>query len=377
MRKTMWIIISIVVFVGAGLFWQKDVFAPVLFTPRNPEEQLPSSSSVPVEDQEVIAENLDIPWEMVFLPDGSMLITERPGRLVKIGTDKQVIPIDGVEHRGEGGLLGLALHPDFALNNFIYIYITTSSGSNLSNRVERYVLQDTSVTDRKIILGGIPGSSLHDGGRIAFGPDKKLYITTGDAGISSSAQDISSLSGKILRVNDDGSIPSDNPFDTAVYSYGHRNVQGIAWDSAGVLWATEHGRSSPKSGFDEVNRIEKGRNYGWPAVQGDEARSGMELPAIHSGADDTWAPSGVAIFEDTMFFAGLRGQALYSVKIDGNRVQNLTTHIPEKFGRLRTVVLGLDKQLYILTNNTDGRGRPKPGDDKIIRLNPKKLAIDN
>lgn len=373
MRKTMWILLAIFVCIGAVLFWQKDAIAPTFFMPRNEFQQLPVASSFPKQDVEIIAEHLDIPWEMVFLPDGSMLVTERPGTLVKIQKEKKTIPISGVEHRGEGGLLGLALHPDFARNNFIYVYLTTQDDGKLLNRVERYVLRDSSVTDRVVILDGIPGSSQHDGGRIAFGPDKKLYITTGDAGTSSNAQDTSSLSGKILRVNDDGSIPSDNPFSSAVYSYGHRNPQGLAWDKGQVLWATEHGRSVPKSGFDEVNRIEKGKNYGWPTIQGDESRAGMETPVIHSGANDTWAPSGMAVVGNTLFFTGLRGQALYSARIEGGTLQDLTTSVSQEYGRLRTVVVGADTRLYILTNNTDGRGKPKSGDDKIIRLNLSEL----
>lgn len=369
----MWILLAIFVCIGAVLFWQKDAIAPTFFMPRNEFQQLPVASSFPKQDVEIIAEHLDIPWEMVFLPDGSMLVTERPGTLVKIQKEKKTIPISGVEHRGEGGLLGLALHPDFARNNFIYVYLTTQDDGKLLNRVERYVLRDSSVTDRVVILDGIPGSSQHDGGRIAFGPDKKLYITTGDAGTSSNAQDTSSLSGKILRVNDDGSIPSDNPFSSAVYSYGHRNPQGLAWDKGQVLWATEHGRSVPKSGFDEVNRIEKGKNYGWPTIQGDESRAGMETPVIHSGANDTWAPSGMAVVGNTLFFTGLRGQALYSARIEGGTLQDLTTSVSQEYGRLRTVVVGADTRLYILTNNTDGRGKPKSGDDKIIRLNLSEL----
>ncbi len=375
---------GIILVVGVGIIafvWRKDDLMPLLFMPRNPvaAEQAHQSggqaSAFPIsmKDQEVIAENLEIPWELAFLPDGSMLVTERPGKLLKITDKREEIPIAGVEHEGEGGLLGLALHPDFASNHFIYLYLTTKTGKDLINRVDRYMLTENVVSDKKTILDGIPGSSLHDGGRIAFGPDKKLYITTGDAGDEKNAQDTNSLSGKILRVNDDGSIPDDNPFHNAVYSYGHRNVQGIAWDSAGSLWATEHGRSIPKSGFDEINLIVKGRNYGWPTIQGGETKDGMELAIANSGADDTWAPSGMTIVGNGLFFAGLRGQALYRAELSGDRIQRINPYFAEKFGRLRTVVLGPDKQLYILTNNTDGRGEPKENDDKIIRINPDAL----
>ena len=366
--------LGVVAILVSVALWQKDALLPLAFTPRTPvNDPVSSASPIPAKDQEIIAENLDIPWELAFLPDGSMLVTERPGRVLRINETKQVIPIAGVRHTGEGGLLGMALHPDFSANHFIYLYFTTQTGDGLRNRVERYTFENNAISNKQTILENIPGSTLHDGGRIAFGPDRKLYITTGDAGIEKNAQDTNSLAGKILRVNDDGSIPADNPFHNAVYSYGHRNPQGIAWDGAGVLWATEHGRSVPKSGFDEVNLIEKGRNYGWPAIQGNETQSGMEQPIAHSGADDTWAPSGMVIVGNTLFFAGLRGQALYKAQLSGDRIQNLTPRLQEQFGRLRTVVVGPDKQLYILTNNTDGRGKPKANDDKIIRINPNAL----
>lgn len=370
---------GIALLVGVGIvLWQRNVLMPLLFTPKTPSQgmerqALPIASPVPQKDQEVIAEKLSIPWDLVFLPDGSMLVTERAGKLLKIQQEREVIPIEGVQHTGEGGLLGIALHPNFARNHFIYVYFTATSGKTLVNRVERYVLDGSVVRDRKVIIDAIPGSSLHDGGRVAFGPDGKLYITTGDAGNEKHAQNTNSLAGKILRVNDDGSIPSDNPFKNAVYSYGHRNVQGIAWDTAGVLWATEHGPSGSGSGFDEVNLIEKGRNYGWPVIQGDEARDGMEVPIANSGANDTWAPSGMTIVGSILYFAGLRGQSLYAAELSGDQIENITVHLREQFGRLRTVVVGPDKQLYILTNNTDGRGKPKAGDDKIIRINPKAL----
>lgn len=319
-------------------------------------------------DEEVIADNLKIPWEVAFLPDGEMLVTERPGDLLKI-KDKTVIPVEGVEHRGEGGLLGLAIHPDFSHNHFIYLYHTTSGPNGLSNIVERYKLDGNHLSDKKVLLAGIAASSNHDGGRLAFGPDKNLYITTGDAENPQSAQDTKSLNGKILRIKDDGSIPQDNPFGNAVYSYGHRNSQGLTWDETGNLWATEHGRSGLQSGLDEVNKIEKGKNYGWPVIQGDQTREGMVNPVIHSG-NDTWAPAGVAFYKGRLFFGGLRGSALYEYNLSD---RSLKTHLEDKYGRIRAVVLGPDKHLYITTSNTDGRGLAQEGDDKIIRLNPESL----
>lgn len=195
-----------------------------------------------LKDVEIIAQNLNIPWEVVFLPDREILVTQRPGTLLLV-KNKQQIPIAGVEHIGEGGLLGLAVHPNFKENKLIYLYLTSQTSAGLTNRVEQYKFENNSLSGRKVILEGIAGASNHDGGRIAFGPDGYLYITTGDAQNPDSAQYRNSLNGKILRIKDDGSIPEDNPFGNAVYSYGHRNSQGLAWDGQKRLWATEHGRS--------------------------------------------------------------------------------------------------------------------------------------
>lgn len=324
-----------------------------------------------IKDVEVIAENLAIPWEIAFLPDGDMLITERPGTLKRIGKEMRVYAIEGVEHIGEGGLLGLALHPRFKENHWIYIYLTAAAKNGLKNRVERYRLEDNRLSERKIIIDGIPGAKYHNGGRIAFGPDGYLYITTGDAGRSDLAQDTNSLAGKILRLADDGSIPPDNPFDNAVYSYGHRNSQGLAWDNKGRLWATEHGRSGILSGLDELNLIEKGKNYGWPVIQGDETKEGMEKPVVQSGPDETWAPAGIAFWKGRLFFGGLRGESLYEAEILAGGKIILRVHFRQDFGRIRAVALGPDGFLYITTSNTDGRGEPKTGDDKVIRINPK------
>ncbi len=376
------LILSISIVALAGVLWwylgspQRFAFMPTKRATPVGTEKLPiSPEAEKMQDREIIAENLEIPWEIAFLPDKSMLVTERPGRLLHIGSDRKAIPIAGVSHTGEGGLLGMALHPDFAQNNLLYIYLTTETPSGLTNRVQQYTLQNNTVTNRKTILENIPGSRFHDGGRIAFGPDKKLYITTGDAGQEPLAQNTNSLAGKILRINDDGSIPSDNPFGNAVFSFGHRNPQGITWDASGNLWASEHGRSGAESGFDEINLIEKGENYGWPNIEGSEAQSGMEPPKAHSGASETWAPSGAAIYNDSLLFAGLRGEALYEAKLSGKNIEKTIAHLPGQFGRLRTVAVGPDGMLYILTNNTDGRGNPKSGDDKIIKINPELIGL--
>ncbi len=333
-----------------------------------------------IQPLEMVAENLQIPWEVAFLPaspegglSGDMLITERPGTLKRIGNDGRTYTIEGVEHVGEGGLLGMALHPNFAEKFWIYLYLTTETNTGLVNRVERYRYDTDRLSQKTIIIDGIPGARFHDGGRIAFGPDGYLYITTGDAGNSDVAQDTSSLAGKILRVQDDGAVPADNPFGNAVYSYGHRNAQGLAWDRNGNLWATEHGRSGVLSGLDEINRIEKGANYGWPVIQGSEQREGMRSPVAHSGADVTWAPAGAAFIGNSLFFSGLRGEALYEARVQEDGTMLIVAHFQNEFGRIRAVVAGPDGFLYITTSNTDGRGNPFPGDDKIIRIDPRML----
>lgn len=318
----------------------------------------------------VVATDLQVPWGIAFLPHGDMLVTERPGRVVRIGTDRKTYPVDGVRHAGEGGLLGIALHPDFASNGYVYLYMTTTEGG-LQNKVERYVFKDDTLTFDRDVLAGIPAANNHDGGRLAFGPDGKLYITTGDAQNEPLAQDTQSLAGKILRLNDDGSVPSDNPFGNAVWSYGHRNPQGLAWDSAGQLWATEHGRSIPLSGYDEVNRIEKGGNYGWPEIQGDETRDGMIPPVLHSGASTTWALASLAFLNGALFFGGLRGETLYELGTEGSPA--LRTYLQNMYGRIREVAVGPDGFLYFTTSNRDGRGSAKAGDDRIIRLDPSTL----
>lgn len=334
---------------------------------------------------EIIAENLQIPWEVSLLPDGGpegkpavsygagLLVTERPGTLWRIGRDKKIYTIEGVEHIGEGGLLGMALHPRFIENHLMYLYLTTRSGGGLVNRVERYRWEGDRIAEKKIILEGIPGAEYHDGGRMAFGPDGYLYITTGDAGTPWAAQDAKSLAGKILRVRDDGSIPPNNPFGNAVYSYGHRNAQGIAWDQGGRLWATEHGRSGILSGLDELNLIEKGKNYGWPVIQGDEEKEGMMAPVAQSGPDETWAPAGIAFLDGSLFFGGLRGQALYEARVEEGKITSMKIHFMGQLGRIRAVVAGPDGFLYLATSNTDGRGEPREGDDKVVRVNPKLL----
>lgn len=334
-----------------------------------------SNQEIKTPDIQIIAQDLQIPWEVAFLPDGRLLLTERPGRVRLIDQNGRLKPepvatIPDVKHIGEGGLLGMVLHPDFSQNNFVYLYYTYSaSGNQTLNKVVHYEFDGQTLTSPVLIVGEIPGAPNHNGGRIKFGPDRFLYITTGDAQESSLAQEINSLAGKILRVTDEGQPAPGNPFNNHVWSYGHRNPQGLAWDKQGRLWETEHGSSAT----DELNLIEPGKNYGWPVIRGSQRHDGMVSPVLQSG-DTTWAPSGMANLDGSLFFAGLRGQALFEALIkDGNA--ELKEHFKGEFGRIRNAVLGPDGFLYILTNNTDGRGTPRPGDDKLIKIQTYTLQV--
>lgn len=329
---------------------------------------------------EVVAENLEVPWELAFAPDGRLFFTERPGRLRVIENGRlrpEPVATFEVASVGEAGLLGLALDPDFAGNRFGYVYYTYRSGDQLRNRVVRFVIDGGSIRDTTTILDGVPGASIHDGGRIKFGPDGKLYVTTGDATESESSQDVGSLAGKILRINSDGSVPTDNPFaNSPVYTLGHRNSQGIGWHPVtGQMFATEHG----PVGRDEVNIIETGQNYGWPEVAGIGDRTQFVNPIAEYAP--AIAPAGAAFFtdgkvsgwNDDFFFACLRGQQLRRLVLaspDYRQVQSQQVLFQGEFGRLRAVALGPDGLLYFSTSNRDGRGDPAGSDDRILRIVP-------
>lgn len=377
-RVIFYLLLPIVVIVLVNINPQRIL--PTFFTPRetiNPSSKAPESSNSNLNqtsEPTIVASNLKVPWEVAFLPTGEILVTERAGRLLKIDKDTKTIKtIEEVRHQGEGGLLGMALHPNFKNNNFIYLYYTTTINNQVSNTVERYILKNDILTDKKVLINNIKGSNNHDGGRMAFGPDGYLYIATGDAEDSSLAQDKISLNGKILRVDADGNIPADNPFGNEVYSLGHRNPQGLSWDNSKNLWISEHGPSGLQTGNDEINLITKGGNYGWPTIKGTQTATGLITPVLESGKSDTWAPSGMAFYDGSLYFSGLRGSALYKAKIKSSNQLELTTHFKQQYGRIRAVILGPDNFLYITTSNTDGRGKPKTGDDKIIKIDPKSL----
>ncbi len=351
-------------------FYTSKKVRPYWYSPRDGHSLIIDKEDYASDAYSVIAKDLRIPWDIVFLPEGGMLISERIGDLVLYrGEIIKKIPIESSSHFGEGGLLGMALHPNFAYNRWLYIYNTIIKNTRTFNRVERYRFDNGELTEQTIIIDNIPGAMYHDGGCMAFGPDGYLYITTGDAGDDMLAQDLNSLAGKILRLRDDGSLPPDNPFGNTVYSYGHRNSQGLTWDSSQRLWSTEHGPSGFESGYDELNLIEKGQNYGWPIIRGMETAEGMKIPVLQSGRDQTWAPASALFWDGSIFFGGLRAETLYEAIIDENPIK-LKEHFKGKFGRIRTVVLGPDGYLYLTTSNRDGRGFPKEGDDKIIKIDP-------
>lgn len=362
------IIASITVLVM--LFWRQ--IANYALWPT--ESSLPAGQvTVTEKGLRTVVSDISTPWAIGFLPNGDLLVTERSGQVQRIGDDGAIYAIEGVRETSEGGLLGIAIHPDFNDNGYVYLYSTTVSSGALSNRIERYQLVGRELRGRTAILTDIPASANHDGGALAFGPDSKLYVTTGDAGNENLAQDRRSLAGKILRINDDGSIPDDNPFNNAIWSYGHRNPQGIAWDGRERLWSTEHGPSGAQTGRDELNLIEKGANYGWPTIAGDEVREGMKSPVIHSGNSDTWAPGGLAYANGSLYFAGLRGQTLYRAVINGDDTVSLTRYFSGQYGRLRAVSIRSD-ELYFSTSNRDGRGTPASGDDHIYAVPLKDLS---
>ena len=309
---------------------------------------------------DVLAENLNIPWAMDFLPNDTMIFTQRGG-IVSILDNNGVKNIGNINVTavGESGLLGVAVDPQFSQNKYIYLYYTSDSG----NRVSRFVMNDK-LENETVLLDNIPSGSIHNGGRIKFGPDGKLYITTGDANNRTAAQDINSLSGKILRMNKDGSVPTDNPYKNYVYTLGNRDPQGLAWNPAnGILYGSEHGETQN----DEINILISGGNYGWPIYQGNITAPGYISPLVVY-TDYTLAPSGMAFYNNKLYVAGLRGSQVRQISLSDNGTsitgqQALLT----QFGRIRDVIYH-NGYIYICTSNKDGRGIPQVGDDKIIRI---------
>ncbi|MFB7966838.1 PQQ-dependent sugar dehydrogenase [Streptomyces rubiginosohelvolus] len=321
-----------------------------------------------------LTENLKSPWGLAALPGGDLLVSSRDeGTVHRIDGEsgKQTLlgSVPGVAPAGEGGLLGLAVSSTFGADQLVYAYFTTTS----DNRIVRMSYDEKRPAGQQLgapdtVLRGIPKGSIHNGGRIAFGPDKMLYAGTGEAGDTELSQDKESLAGKILRMTPDGEPVHGNPeADSVVYSYGHRNVQGLAWDAEKRLWAAEFGQNT----WDELNLIEPGGNYGWPEVEGREGEDGFIDPVAQWKTSEA-SPSGIAYAEGSIWMAGLRGERLWRIPLSGEKagepLADSQAFLEEEHGRLRTVVSAGSDRLWLLTSNTDGRGTQQDGDDRILQV---------
>jgi aldose sugar dehydrogenase len=312
----------------------------------------------------VLVTGLEVPWGLAFLPDGSALVSERDSARIKHvspdGTVSDVGKVDGVDGVGEGGLLGIALSPSYDSDHLLFAFYTHGK----ENVVARMTYDPAGLSGQRVVFDGIPSGSVHNGGRLAFGPDGYLYVGTGEAGRGIPAQNKADLGGKILRITPDGDPAPGNPFaGSPVWSYGHRNVQGLAFDSRGQLWASEFGQNT----WDELNRIKKGGNYGWPVVEG-RAGQAQYVDPVRQWHTDVASPSGIAIAGNAVYMAGLRGQRLWQIPIPGGVAGTPRALLIGQYGRLRTVALAPDGSLWVMTSNRDGRGNPTQGDDRIIRL---------
>ncbi len=347
---------------------------------------------------ETVASGLEVPWAFAFLPGGgggagggvNMLFTERPGRVRLIESGKlraePVFVVPDVEPSSESGLMDVSLHPNFAANNYVYLaYAYRGDGKRV--RVVRYKFADNKFGEPKTIIENIPAAPNHAGTRADFGPDGKLYVTTGDASETELGQDLTTLAGKTLRLNDDGSVPADNPFINQkgtrpeIWSYGHRNAQGLAWQpGSNLMFQTEHGPSGfdGPGGGDEVNLVERGKNYGWAAIHHRETRAGMESPLLEytpacAPASGTFYNGGAfPQFKGNFFFGCLRGARIIRVSLDGRRVAGQEDLLKGVYGRIREVAEAPDGLIYFSTSNRDGRGAAAKDDDRILRIAPAK-----
>jgi glucose/arabinose dehydrogenase len=316
---------------------------------------------------QVLAQDLKIPWAINKIDD-IFYISEREGFIVKVEEGKQtrqeVVLEKPLAGASEAGLLGFVLAPDFQETGNAFGYYTYQDHGQY-NRIIELTLEGNQWRETKLLLDKIPSGNVHHGGRLAFGPDGKLYATAGDAAEPELAQDLGKLNGKILRLNQDGTIPNDNPFkDSYVFSYGHRNPQGLTWSKDGTMYASEHGPNA----HDEINVIEPGKNYGWPSIVGDDKHEEMESPLFHSGTS-TWAPSGMVVSNGKLYVATLRGNAVREFNMETMETREVVTGL----GRIRDVFIEGD-QMYFVSNNTDGRGVPQENDDKLYQVSLSTLA---
>ena len=316
---------------------------------------------------ETVAQGLDTPWS-IARSDDVFYLSERPGKIIKIDgnkkTEQQVDLDKEVSTAAEAGLLGFVLAPDFKDSKEAYAYYTYED-NNQFNRIVKLKLENDTWKEDEVLIDKIPSGQYHHGGRLKIGPDDKLYATTGDASDEQNAQDKDTLGGKILRINLDGSKPKDNPISNSyVYSYGHRNPQGIVWTPDGQMYASEHGNQAN----DEINEINEGQNYGWPVIEGNEENDNMETPIFTSGSDDTWAPSGIAFKDGIIYSAALRGEGIMKFDVEKDEMKKVAT----KYGRIRDVYI-VNDDLYFVSNNTDGRGNPSQNDDKMYKVSLSQL----
>jgi glucose/arabinose dehydrogenase len=332
-------------------------------SPSDPNPRSPSPSTVQAQGDpraREVASDLAAPWGLVPLKDGSFLISERDTRRivhVDNGSTSRVRTIEEADPAGEGGLLGLATTDD---EKTVFAYYTAAN----DNRIVSMSWNGRDLGSPKVILRGIPKGFIHNGGRLVIGPDGYLYVGTGESGSGRLSQDKDSLGGKILRLRLDGRPAPGNPFDNEVFSYGHRNVQGLAFDDEGRLWASEFGQQT----WDELNLIKEGANYGWPEVEGSGRVQGMTNPKVVWRTRDA-SPSGLAYWQGDLWMAGLRGERLWQIPLDGTKAGDPIARFRGDYGRLRTVEVATDGNSLLMTNsNTDGRGDPASDDDRLFRI---------
>lgn len=332
-----------------------------------PTEGQGAEESGPPELIGTIATGLAVPWGIAFLPDGDAIVTERDSTRVLLlrGPEHEVVEVatvDAAAPAGEGGLLGVAVSPSYDDDGLVYLYLTTPS----DNRVVRGVLDGERLGELEPVLTGIPNGFIHDGGQLVFGPDGYLYVSTGEAGDPPRAADPDDLGGKVLRITPDGDPAPGNPDpDSPVWSLGHRNIQGLTFVGT-KLWASEFGQDR----FDELNLITAGRDYGWPAVEGEGGRSqGYVDPQVTWATDDA-SPSGLAYADGRLWLGALKGQRLWRVEVKGKKARKPRAFFVGDHGRLRSVVVAPDGTLWVTTSNRDGRGSPVDGDDKILQIRP-------
>ena len=369
-RRAIWTLLLVIAVAGCS-GGQDRVTFPTAGTPtaapgsKKPSLPSPSARVTPAPARETIATGLPVPWGLAFLPDGTALVTLRDqGEVLHVARGTAPVSVGrvpGVVPDGEGGLLGIAVSPRFATDRAVFVYLTAAD----DNRVIQMTFDGSVLRPGPVIVEGIAKAGNHDGGRLAFGPDGYLYVSTGDAGSRDESQDKTSLSGKILRVTASGAPAPGNPFPgSAVWTLGHRNVQGMAWDKAGTMYASEFGQNT----WDELNRIEPGRNYGWPIVEGIARRAGFVDPLVQWSPADA-SPSGIAVGTDgAIYMAALRGQSLWRIPLNPDGKAGTPQRLLQGTqGRLRTVMTAPDGRLWLVTSNTY-RGTPRPGDDRILAL---------